>query len=110
MRLSAKRFENEAKRCEREKTQLMNKAKQALQKNNEEGNRYLLSCLGAKLYLTSAMNKQKEAENLQRMAHKMDALQGQIRSTTNQTATINSISKITPLLNQQVRSYLNNLW
>lgn len=40
MRLSAKRFENEAKRCEREKTQMMNKAKQALAKNNDEGNKH----------------------------------------------------------------------
>lgn len=33
----------------------------------------------------------------------MDALQGQIKSTTNQTATMESIARITPLLNQQVQ-------
>lgn len=61
-----------------------------------------LICVGARLYLTSAMNKQKEAENLQRMSYKMDYMQGMIKNTTNQTKTMESLRKITPLLNQQV--------
>lgn len=48
------------------------------------------------------MNKQKEAENLQRMSYKMDYMQGMIKNTTNQTKTMESLRKITPLLNQQV--------
>jgi hypothetical protein len=35
---------------------------------------FLTYHIGAKLYLNSAMNKQKEADNLQKMAHKMDHL------------------------------------
>ncbi|KAM3139263.1 hypothetical protein pb186bvf_008673 [Paramecium bursaria] len=93
MRLSSKRFAREANRCDKEKDALMVKAKQALQKNNEEG---------AKLFLTSAMNKQKESENLMRMSHKMDHLQGIIKSTANQTQIMNSLNKITPMLTQQV--------
>lgn len=42
MRMAAKRFENDAKRAEREKAKQFEKAQQAMKKNNDEG---------AKMYL-----------------------------------------------------------
>lgn len=50
----------------------------------EQWRRYFIQvCLGAKLFLTSAMNKQKEADNLQKMSHKMDYMQGIIKNNAN---------------------------
>ncbi|CAD8199706.1 unnamed protein product [Paramecium octaurelia] len=95
MKLASKRFANESRRCEKEKDKLMNQAKAALQKNNEEG---------ARLFLTSAMNKQKEAESLQKMAHKMDHMQGIIKTSTNQTKTVEALAKISPLMSQQIQN------
>ncbi|CAD8113442.1 unnamed protein product [Paramecium sonneborni] len=95
MKLASKRFANESKKCEKEKDKLMNQAKIALSKNNEEG---------AKLFLTSAMNKQKEAESLQKMAHKMDYMQGIIKNSTNQTKTVEALAKISPIMHQQVQN------
>lgn len=50
----------------------------------EQWRRYSIQLrLGAKLFLTSAMNKQKEADNLQKMSHKMDYMQGIIKNNAN---------------------------
>ncbi|CAD8169497.1 unnamed protein product [Paramecium pentaurelia] len=95
MKLASKRFTNESKKCEKEKEKLMNQAKATLKKNNEEG---------AKLFLTSAMNKQREAENLQKMAHKMDYLQGVIKSNTNSTKLVDALAKISPIMNEQIQN------
>jgi len=49
--MSAKRFEHDSKRAEKDKKTLYNKAKECLKKGNEEG---------AKLYLTNAATKERE--------------------------------------------------
>ncbi|EGR30865.1 snf7 family protein, putative [Ichthyophthirius multifiliis] len=92
MKLAAKSFERDAKKAEKEKQQQYLKAQQAIKKNNEEG---------AKLYLQNMMQKDREMKNMQRMSQKMDALQMQIKTNTSNTAMIEQISRITPLLGQQ---------
>jgi charged multivesicular body protein 1 len=51
MKMTAKRFQNESRRAEKEEKANITKAKTALKKNNEEG---------AKMYLMSAAGKHNE--------------------------------------------------
>lgn len=76
MRMTAKRFEMEAGRAEREKKKQIDKARAAIKKNNDEG---------AKMFLNIAATKQKEAAGLLRMAHKMEALTTTIKGNTSST-------------------------
>ena len=95
MRMTAKRFECESRRAERDKKKELEKARAAIKKSNEEG---------AKLFLANAATKQKEAANLLRMAHKMEALSTTIKSNTSHISMLDNINKITPLLGQQAQN------
>ncbi|EAR99140.3 SNF7 family protein (macronuclear) [Tetrahymena thermophila SB210] len=92
MRMAAKRFENDARRAEKEKAKQFEKAQQALKKNNEEG---------AKMYLQNMMQKDKEMKMMQRMANKLDSLQITIKSNTSSTVMMQQINKIAPILYNQ---------
>ncbi|KAM3147366.1 hypothetical protein pb186bvf_000617 [Paramecium bursaria] len=91
IRMSKKRLQSDARKCEKEKEQNMQKAKAALLKNNEEG---------AKLFLQTAMSKQNEATNLQKMANKLEMVEQQVKSQQNNLQMVNQLSRITPIMAQ----------
>ena len=96
MRMQAKSFERDSRKAEKEKNQCIAKARVALQKGNEEG---------AKLYLGTAATKQTESQQMLRMAHKMDALVVQLKGNTSSQKMVEQISRLTPVLNQQVQNF-----
>lgn len=65
MKMTAKRFDMESKRADKEKNKELTKARQALKKGNEEG---------ARLFLANAATKQKESLTMLRMGNKIDAM------------------------------------
>jgi len=92
MRMTAKQFENGSRRAQRDQKKEIDKARAALKKGNEEG---------AKLFLQNAATKYKEAQNLQRMAHRMDAISMHLKANMNNTDLMKTLSGLTPKLKMQ---------
>ncbi|EGR34601.1 Snf7 family protein, putative [Ichthyophthirius multifiliis] len=107
LKMAQKQFERESKKAEKEQIQIMEKARQAVQKGNEEG---------AKLYLQNAMAKQKFSQNMLKMSHKIDAISAQIKMNQGNAQYIQQLNKITPYLQhhssnlslEQMYGQLNN--
>lgn len=95
MKMTAKRFQIESNRAEKEKNKEIEKARNAIKKGNDEG---------ARLFLSMAAMKQKESMQCLRMAHKMDALCTIIKGNTSNVAMMDSLNKIAPLLNAQAQN------
>jgi len=70
----------------------MEKAKIALKKNNEEG---------ARLFLQNAATKFKEAQNMTRMSHRMEALTAVLQSNTSNQQLMTTLKNLTPKLAEQ---------
>eukprot|EP00330_Aristerostoma_sp_ATCC50986_P009341 CAMPEP_0114576446 /NCGR_PEP_ID=MMETSP0125-20121206/1207_1 /TAXON_ID=485358 ORGANISM="Aristerostoma sp., Strain ATCC 50986" /NCGR_SAMPLE_ID=MMETSP0125 /ASSEMBLY_ACC=CAM_ASM_000245 /LENGTH=369 /DNA_ID=CAMNT_0001764967 /DNA_START=101 /DNA_END=1211 /DNA_ORIENTATION=- len=92
MKFTAKQFENAAKKAQKEQKKEIQKAKDALKKNNEEG---------AKLFLQNAATKYKESSNMLRMAHRMDAISAHLKSNITNSDLMKTLSGITPQLQMQ---------
>jgi len=92
MRMTAKQFENGSRRAQRDQKKEIDKARAALKKGNEEG---------AKLFLQNAATKYKEAQNLQRMAHRMDAISMHLKANMSNTDLMKTLSGLTPKLKMQ---------
>lgn len=95
MKMTAKRFQIESNRAEKEKNREIEKARNAIKKGNDEG---------ARLFLSMAAMKQKESMQCLQMAHKMDALCTIIKGNTSNVAMMDSLNKIAPLLNAQAQN------
>lgn len=95
MKMTAKRFQIESNRAEKEKNREIEKARNAIKKGNDEG---------ARLFLSMAAMKQKESMQSLRMAHKMDAMCTIIKGNTSNVAMMDSLNKIAPLLNAQAQN------
>lgn len=95
MKMTAKRFQIESNRAEKEKNREIEKARNAIKKGNDEG---------ARLFLSMAAMKQKESMQCLRMAHKMDAMCTIIKGNTSNVAMMDSLNKIAPLLNAQAQN------
>ncbi|KRX00157.1 hypothetical protein PPERSA_10656 [Pseudocohnilembus persalinus] len=95
MKMTAKRFERDSAKAEKEKAVQTKKAKMALQKGNEEG---------ARLYLQNAAMKQQESLNLLRMAHKLEAIQSNLKSNLSNQEMASQLNRITPYLQQHAQS------
>jgi len=95
MKMTAKRFQIESNRAEKEKNKEIEKARNAIKKGNDEG---------ARLFLSMAAMKQKEGMQSLRMAHKMDALCTIIKGNTANVSMMDSLNKIAPLLNAQAQN------
>lgn len=95
MKMTAKRFQIESNRAEKEKNKEIEKARNAIKKGNDEG---------ARLFLSMAAMKQKESMQCLRMAHKMDALCTVIKGNTSNVAMMDSLNKIAPLLSAQAQN------
>lgn len=95
MKMTAKRFQYESNRAEKEKNKEVEKARNAIKKGNDEG---------ARLFLSMAAMKQKESMQCLRMAHKMDAMVTIIKGNTSNVAMMDSLNKIAPLLNAQAQN------
>ena len=93
MKMAAKRFENDSKRANKEAQKQVEKARVAVKKGMEED---------ARLYLTQAGQKQKEATQLHRMANKVDFIAGNIKNQANNQQMQNMISGIIPVMQQQL--------
>jgi charged multivesicular body protein 1 len=92
MKMQSKSLERASHKSEKEAQECVKKAKGALKKGNEEG---------AKLYLQNASTKTKEAQNLLRTAHRLEAVTTQIKMNQNNIAMTTQLTKLTPLLQQQ---------
>jgi len=92
MRMTSKQFENASRRAQRDQKKEIDKARAALKKGNEEG---------AKLFLQNAATKYKETQNLQRMAHRMDAISMHLKANMNNTDLMKTLAGLTPKLKMQ---------
>jgi charged multivesicular body protein 1 len=92
MKMQAKSLERASNKSHKEAQDIVKKAKAALKKGNEEG---------AKLYLQAASQKTKEAQNLLRTAHRLEAVTTQIKMNENNIAMTKQLTKLTPILQQQ---------
>lgn len=95
MKMSAKRFENESKRANKEAEKYIANARNAVKKGNDED---------ARLYLTQADQKQKEATQLHRMSNKVQFIAGNIKNQASNQQMQNMISGMIPIMQGQLQS------
>lgn len=89
MKMKSKAFSRESNKSLKEKDRYYTQAKQAMQKGNEEG---------ARMFLELAQQKQNEYMQYMRLAHRLEVIQGQIRSKTQNASMVNDLAQFTPIL------------
>jgi charged multivesicular body protein 1 len=94
MRLTAKRYNMESRKAEKEKEKNIQKARQCLKRGDEEG---------AKLFAQSAANKDRERLQCIQMSHRIEAIAGNIKSNQNNVQMAKELERVTPFLVQQAQ-------
>ena len=89
MKMKSKAFSRESNRSLKEKDKYYTQAKQAMQKGNEEG---------ARMFLELAQQKQNEYMQYLRLSHRLEVIQGQIRSKSKNAEMVNDLAQFTPIL------------
>ena len=83
MKNSAKRFEREANKANKEKVKNLKKAEKALLKGDEEG---------ARLYTANAQNNINDYRKYLHMSSKLDSMASKMKASNNSNEIINHIS------------------
>eukprot|EP00825_Cyclidium_porcatum_P049197 TRINITY_DN8443_c0_g1_i7.p1 TRINITY_DN8443_c0_g1~~TRINITY_DN8443_c0_g1_i7.p1 ORF type:complete len:261 (-),score=75.24 TRINITY_DN8443_c0_g1_i7:107-889(-) len=95
MKMAARQFEINSQKAMKEKEDLMRKAQNAVNKNQEEQ---------AKLYIKNAKVKEKESKVMLDASLRLEGLQVFIKSQSSQLKMTEMINKITPMLQQNINN------
>lgn len=95
MKMKSKSFSRESTKAMKEKEKYYKKAKETLQKGNEEG---------AKMFCELAQQKHQEGMQYLRMSHRLEVMAGQIKSKSKSMEMMDSLNGLTPFLEQTAQN------